>query len=235
MKRNLMLAIVAIGLASTPALSQSSSGKTNAWTQLKSELRLDPASVSIGVSPSFMAAPDPTNFTLEEYMNYRGSNFDATLAVNVWRNMNLRVGLGYLSSINPENYYSQYSDWGTFESLYQDANEGVGKDNIFGLSGTNLLLGFGVSRSLYFGKFHVTPSYMRWYGTSEGQYIIDGYRVKATGEYVDQSALIHWEPEIDYFESLGLDFEFSKHILGFYLQGGFDNITGYAVRYGYKL
>jgi hypothetical protein len=235
MKRIFMTTAVIVLTINTSVLGQSNSKGVNTLTQLRSELRFAPANVSIGIYPALSGIPDPKNFTIDEYAEHQNHYVDATLAINVWRNLNMRLGIGYMNTLNPEKYFDKVLPFEEVEGVYDDVNGGWGNSVMRGLGGSNVFLGLGVSRSLYFGKFHVTPVLMWWYGTYQENYKVNGYEVIATGEYIDETLYTYIPVELGIYSSLGIDIEMKKHIFGLRALGGEDNSSGLCLRWGYKL
>lgn len=208
--------------------------KPNGWTKLKSELKFTPSNISLGLIPSINTKPDPSNFTLSEFGEYQASSFDAIASVNVWRNLNLRFGIGMLNNLKPDEYFESVLEFDEVEGIYDDINGGEYNDHMLGIGGSPLLLSLGVSRSLYFGTFHLTPFISSTYGTYQENYIVDGYEVIASGQFVNEK-LYTFISEPGSWTTIGVDLELNKLLLGISWLSGEENVSSLGLRLGYKL
>lgn len=203
----------------------------------KKSFGFDITNVSLGISPSLTDKPNPSDFIINEFVDYQGTMLDIGMSANVYGKWNLRGQIGYLSgALDPADYFDQVLPFEEVDGVYDDVN---GYELAWSVNGiipeSYVMLNLGVSRNLSIGSVKVTPYLSAWYTNERPRLIVEGYEVIATGEYVDETVLAYEDWGITYYPTIGVDVEMEKYVFGLSFTDGDSPMPMLGLRIGYQL
>ena len=203
----------------------------------KKSFGFDVTNISIGIGSGFSSAPDPQNFTNEDFTEHVASMVDIGLSANVYGKWNVRAGVGYMFGVlDPEEYFDEVLEYEQFAGIYDRVNGDVLSWYTNGVIPDSYVLPYvGFSRSFSVESVTITPYVTAWFSNERPRLYFDGYEVIATGEYVDNLVLGYEDWGVVPFTSLGLDVELDKYVLGLSYMLGSDPMPSLSLRLGYQL
>ena len=203
----------------------------------KTSFGFDVTNVSIGIGSGFSSAPDPIDFTYEEFVEHQASMIDIGISANVYGKWNVRAGVGYMFGVlDPEDYFDQVFNFDDKLEIWE-YERGENFDWLgSGLGpGSNVLPYVGFSRSFSVKSVTLTPHATAWWGRDGLTLDYVGYEILATGEYVDDYMLGYEDGEVSQYWCLGLDVELDKYVLGLSYLVGEQPMPSLSLRLGYQL